>query len=394
MKFFDMPADYKLETIDQYSELNNKYSMSKVFETYGECGFEDTGSGRPKDMVPQVNLKELEKYISYSRDKNIGFNYVLNATCMGNRELTEKGVKEIYRMLKNLYEVGVNTITVAIPALIELIKMSPYPFEIKVSTLSQISNANKAMAYKKMGVDRIVLDECMNRDFANIRRIREAFGEKCELIVNVICQKNCIYRPFHQNQCSHDNSEKKRSSTYYSHRCMQKRLDEYGNLLRIGWIRPEDLHLYYNLGIEYFKVQGRHTVLKGDPVRMVECYMQERYEGNLLDLLDCFAPTNSFRIFLDNGKLDGYITPFYEKEEFCKNNCLACNYCEQFARKTINIEEAENTKRLADKFYTQYDELKINSLYAMQSLDLQCDNCHSMQCDDSLYHLDFDFGVS
>lgn len=391
MKYFDMPADYKLGTIDKYYELNNKYSTSKVYETYGECMIDGMGSGRARDMVPRINLKGLEEYIKYSQNKNIGFNYTLNATCLGNKELTEEGAKEIYRMLKDLYEAGVSTITVAIPPLIELIKMSPYPFEIKVSTLSQISNANKAMAYKKMGVDRIVLDECMNRDFANIRRIREVFGEKCELIVNVICHKNCIYRPFHQNQCSHDNSEEKRSSTYYSHRCMQKRLEEYGNLLRIGWIRPEDLHLYSSMGIEYFKIQGRHTVLKGDPVRMVECYMQERYEGNLLDLLDCFAPTNSFKFFLDNSKLDGYIKPFYEEEGFCINNCAECNYCEQFARNAVKVKEAEEIKQLGENFYMQYDELKANSSNAIHFLDIQHSNSHLIQCNDSLHNLSFDF---
>jgi hypothetical protein len=31
-----MPADFKTETIDEYNKLNQEYTDSKIFETYGQ----------------------------------------------------------------------------------------------------------------------------------------------------------------------------------------------------------------------------------------------------------------------------------------------------------------------------------------------------------------------
>ena len=357
MKFFNVPADFKLETIDRYDALNNQYPDSKVSETYGQITINNPfGSGRPSDLIPKVDMDLLSRYAGYSQKKGIQFNYTLNATCLGNKEFTEEGMTEILSFLRRIYEMGIQSITVAIPSLIELIKMTKYPFDIKASVLCEIINANKAMTHKKLGANRAVLYEPINRDFDTLKSIRQAFGPGTEVIVNVICHKNCIYRPFHQNQCSHDNDEMKTSITYYSHRCIMRRVEEASSLLKLAWIRPEDLKYYTGIGIQYFKLQGRHTVYKGDPVKAVECYMKEDYSGNLMELLDLFAPTNSFAVYLDNKKLDGFIRPFYKNQNFCKNDCERCGYCQRFIRERIDYEETMKIFGMAGEFYEQYDQ--------------------------------------
>ena len=161
---------------------------------------------------------------------------------------------------------------------------------------------------------------------------------------------------FHHNQVSHDmgNSEEP-SATYYSHRCMMKRCEEVSNLMRQAWIRPEDIKYYTALGIHYFKLQGRQAVLKGDPLKAVECYFKESYQGNLVELLDMFSPTNSFMVYLDNQKLDGYIKPFVENPGFCKNDCGNCHYCDIFVEKCLDLKKARETFDLATEFYLKYD---------------------------------------
>lgn len=356
MKYFNVPADFKFETIDEYDRLNNLYEDAQIKETYGQLTINNIfGSGRPSDLIPKVDLNKLEKYVAYSRKRNIDFNYTLNATCLGNLEFSEAGLTKIDRFLGDIYDIGVKSLTVAIPSLIEYVHMSKYDFIIKASVLCEILNANKAMSYKKIGAQRIVLYETINREFDTIKRIRNAFGQYVEVIVNVICHKNCIYRPFHQNQCAHDIDPESPSVTYYTHRCMIKRIEELNNLLKLNWIRPEDLKYYTSIGVEYFKLQGRHTILKGDPVRTVESYMKESFDGNFMDLLDYFAPTNSFQIYLDNKKLDGYIEPFLKNPDFCKNDCEKCNYCENYIKKALDYEKSTEVYKVAREFYSQYD---------------------------------------
>ena len=359
MKYFSVPADFSKSTIDHYARLNDSYSDSKVFETYGQIVIGNPfEAGRILGDIPQIDLEILKNYIEYSRLKGIGFNYTINGPCMSNREFTESGVKQMKDFLGQLYQAGVRSLTIALPSVIAIAKSTGYDFEIKASTLCGITNPNKARTYQNLGVDRIVLDESINRDFDTMHRIKEVFGERVEIIVNTLCYKDCAYRVFHYNQVAHDSVAKNEQSinTYYNHLCMLKRCEEVGNILKLSWVRPEDLHYYTSIGINYFKIQGRNTVLNGDPVRAVECYFQESFTGNLIELLQLFSPLNSFSKFLDNKKLGDYLKPFVENPAFCKHDCGKCGYCETYIKKCSDYEEARNINEMATKFYIGFDQ--------------------------------------
>lgn len=358
MKYFSVPADFETTTVDKYDSLNKRYEDSKVLETYGQITVRNSfESGRSADLLPRVDFGRLAGYVEYSGRKNIGFNYTLNAPHMGNREFTGEGAQKIYDFLGSLHKAGVASVTVTLPSLIELVKASGFGFEIKASTLCQITNPNKAMNFKKLGVDRIVLEESINRDFETLKQIRQAFGDKVEIIANAVCYKDCIYRTFHYNQMSADSVRvtNEASTQYYSHRCIQKRYEDMGNIMRLSWVRPEDIKYYSEVGIRYFKLQGRQAVIRGNPLLAVESYFKESYNGNLMDLLDMFSPTSSFKVYVDNKKLDGFIKPFAEKEGFCRRNCSVCGYCGKYAEKCIDLKEARKIIELAEPFYNEYD---------------------------------------
>jgi collagenase-like PrtC family protease len=363
MKFFSVPADFKKQTIDAYEILNNTYNDSKVIETYGQITEENIfGSGRPSDVLNKVDINILRDYIEYSRQKNIDFNYTLNSSCIGNREYTKEGIYEIKCYLDKLYKAGVRSLTIAMPSLIEIVRTLGYDFKIKASAICQISNASKALSYKKMGVDRMVVDIPIHRDFQALKSIRNAFGEKVEIIVNTMCHKNCIYSMFHYNESSHDfiiNADKS-SINYYPYRCVLRCHEDNSNFIKTSWIRPEDLKYYSMIDINYFKIQGRQVVAVGDPVKTVESYFKESYDGNLMDLLRLFSPTNPFNIKIDNKKLEGYLKPFFDIPHFCKNDCLNCNYCTTFSKKCIDSDESKEKNIDAINFYNGCDEFKNN----------------------------------
>jgi len=362
MKYYSLPADFKKETIDEYAKLNDRYRDSKVIETYGNItvGFL-FGSGRLVRQMPKMDIHDLSEYIAYSRQKNIDFNYTLNSTHYRNIEFTEKGVSEIKDFLGKIYKAGVRALTVTLPSLIELVKSTKYDFKIKASCLCQVNNANRAEAYKQMGVDKIVTEESINKNFHTLKAIRDVFGPRVEIIVNQICDKNCMYRLFHYNMISGDSAgtTNKVSINYYEHRCVLQQLKSLDNLLKLCWVRPEDIKYYTQIGIDYFKLQGRHTFVQGgDPVRTVKAYFEESFDGNLMDLLTMFSKLTSFSVYVDNKKLEGFIKPFFEKENFCKNNCPTCHYCETFAKKCIDYDKAGQVLNFARDFYNDYDQYK------------------------------------
>jgi collagenase-like PrtC family protease len=358
MKRFSVPADFKKETIDRYVKLNQTYKDSRVLETYGNVTIGNLfGSGRSLSQLPSVDLPALKEFVKYSKSQGIAFDYSLNTSHMQNREFTKQGIGEIKSFLYDIYESGIRYLTVTLPSIMEIIISTGLDFSIKASAICSIDNPNIALAFKKMGADRIVVKELINRDFHVLRRIVKNFGDKIEIIVNTPCHMDCSFRMSHYNQQSSDSIEHTNATSfnYYEHKCMHRRYSELGNWLKTCWVRPEDLHYYTSIGINYFKLQGRQSIFKGgDIARVTETYFKGEYDGDLIDLVNCFAPLNSFKVEVDNKKLEGFLKPFYEKDYFCIRDCTDCDYCDVFARKCIKEKEAEEICELAKKFYEEY----------------------------------------
>lgn len=358
MKYFSLPADFKRETIDQYARLNDCYPEAKIVETYGNITLGSViESGRSVDLLPPVDRAGLRDYVLYSLDRGIGFNYTMNASHMHGKEFTHKGLLEIISFLGELYRAGVRSLTVSLPSLIEIIRSTDYDFSIKASVICQITTPNKAMIFKKLGVDRMVVDECINRDFHTLPRMVNVFGDKLEIIVNTICHKDCPFRMFHYNQIASDSIvlSSTASANYYAHRCLMRRYEETANLLKLSWVRPEEIKHYTAIGIRHFKLQGRQAVLKGDPVRAIEAYFNESYSGDLMELLDMFSPTSNFRVAIDNRCLDGFLDPFSRQEIVCRHDCGSCHYCDRFARKCIDSGQVTEIYQNVCRFYSEYD---------------------------------------
>lgn len=341
MKYFCLPSDFKNETIDFYYEINNKYEHSKVLETYGQMAPDNTfGSCRVSKQLPVVDRPILEKYVRYSKDYGIEFNYVVNVTCMQNDELTSQGYLIIKKFLRMLVDIGISSITLALPSLMEICKYVAPRLKIKASTVCQINSPLKAKFYENLGIKRLVLDEDIYRRFDTLQNIREIYSGDLEIIVNSFCLNDCPYKMFHYNSFSHSHIDKELYS-YYSRRCRSEHI-EAENFMKLNWIRPEDLHYYNEIGINYFKLQGRTNVYTGNPVKALIYYIEGSYEGDLVALLELFStmrPLSIAEIQVDNRKLDGFFDKFFKFPMECTKVCQNCGYCKGFSEKGIRASD-------------------------------------------------------
>lgn len=354
---FSVPADFKKETILYYNLLNKRYSNKCVFETYGQLTRDNAyGSGRPVGLLPTISIESLKDYIAVSHENNINFNYIFNATCLGNREFRNDTISKMEDFFEMLDRLEVDYVTVAIPAVIDFIKKRGFKFKLKASTLCGIASVNKAQKYMDFGVGQFVVCEDINRDFDTLKQMCDTFPNCVELIVNVICLSHCMFRPFHQNQGSHNYEQGDEGTKYYEHQCMLQRLENRSNLIKMNWIRPEDLKYYCEIGINLFKIQGRHLVNKGNIKRCVDAYFNEYYDGDLMLLLNCFSQTSPFNVKIDNKSLNGFVQGFYERRKTCENNCVQCSYCDSFAEKAISVEDAIRKENIG-KTYLQKSNL-------------------------------------
>ena len=362
MKYFSMPSDFNNVTVDRYAELNARHTASNVLETYGNLNPNpsELGTGRISRGLPPVGWDKLEDYVAHSRKRGISFNYTFNSPCTGNLEFSSRGVKAISRFIERLRSAGCDMITLAAPSLIALVRGLFPDMRVAVSTITEVDSVFAAREFSRLGVDRIILNEDILRDFALIGAIKAAVSAPIEAIVNTRCIHLCPVKPFDFNFLSHCGSINKPAPIfdYYKWHCTRVLFRNPAEWMKMPWIRPEDLALYDKVDI--FKVIGRQLVLDGDPVRTVDHYMEGSFDGNLIALLGLFAPKRLafYPVVIDNRKLDGFAQWFIRPGRCRQNSCGECTHCAEYAARAIEPSSLAVLERRAEKF-----EQKLNTFH-------------------------------
>jgi collagenase-like PrtC family protease len=369
-----------------------------VVELFGKLREDAVGGGRAPYQLASVTRRSLEEHVRHARRAGIEFNYLLNASCLGNREITRAGQKEIEELTGWLCEMGVASVTVATPYLLKLVKTRYPRLKVRVSVFGGVDRVRKAQMWEELGADSIVLDSILiNRELSTLERIRKSVKCDLELMANNNCLAGCALSPMHMNALSHAGQSWHGNKGFFIDwcflKCTEMKLRDPVNFLRSEWIRPEDVHLYEGLGYDRFKIAERDIPTPLMAAR-VKAYAERRYEGNLLDLVQpygfhgvkesdrtnrrgfawllrfFFRPmlANPVRmlllkrladllsmtrpvegaplVFIDNRALDGFMERF--RERGCREeDCGECSWCHEFAGKSVRMDEGRRVRALA-----------------------------------------------
>jgi collagenase-like PrtC family protease len=358
---------------------------TSVDALFGKLPFDIVGGARPGFVLPQINRKDVENYIKACHDRGLEFSYLINAPCLGNLEYSKKGYAQLIDLLEWIDHSGADAVTVGLPYLIELVRTRFPRLKIKVSTTARVNTIRKALQYEDMGVEEIIVDEHINREFKTLEAIRKAVKCNLELILNNICLWQCPYNYEHVNHDGHASRSGEEDHACYlqypGYLCLYRKLTDPVELLKSPWIRPEDIHHYEAIGYEHFKITER---FKRTPLLLenVRVYENRRYDGNILDLFTlprkgAFTPihmeyfiqpkhVNIMKISelekvfdlevrdliqLDNRKLEGFIEHFKDKN--CNQmSCSSCRYCDTVFEKAavVKKEEVEQAARRVKNF--------------------------------------------
>ena len=354
-------------------DLLERINKEKVAEIYGKLTHDFIGGGRPSCTNPYVSKNKVVACVKEAHRLGIEFNYLLNASCLGNLEWTRAGQNKIRNFLDWLGRSGVDNITIAVPYLAELLRKSYPNFKITVSNMAQVNSVRKAKQWEELGVDEITLfDTDVNRNFFLLRAIKKEVKCKIKLIVNEDCLAHCLNYSYHSNVSAHSSKDAESSLLvdYYRLSCRLSRIIEPSNFIRAAWIRPEDTHCYEEeIGVDMFKIINR-AMTTAAIVNIVKAYTNKRYEGNLYDLLPhpsinllvnkpnlinsikyFFKPfrVNMFElykarevmtdldVYIDNQALDNFIN-FFLKNDCDLTSCDDCGYCREIADKAVKID--------------------------------------------------------
>ena len=374
-----------------------------VAELFGKLREDAVGGGRAPYQLARISRRRLAAHVRHARRAGIDFNYLLNASCLGNREMTRAGQREIEELAGWLCEIGVDSVTVSSPYLLTLIKTRFPLLKVRISVFGGVDRVRKAQMWEEMGADCIVLDSILvNRELATLERIRKGVRCDLELLVNNNCLSGCALSPMHMNALSHAGQEWHGNRGFLIDwcflRCTEMKLRDPVNYIRSEWIRPEDLHVYEDLGYDLFKIAERDIPTPLMLAR-VKAYAGRRFDGNLLDLVQPYAfrgmtggdryyrrgpgwilrfflrpglvnpvrmlllkrladlrgmtspVTGDPPVYVDNRSLDGFLERF--RESGCRDvDCGDCRWCHEFAGKAVRIDETHRSRVLA-----AYDEV-------------------------------------
>ncbi len=360
--------------------LLDKLEGTSVESLYGQIWGDPLGGGRMALFIPKVGKEEVATFIGQTRKRGLGFNYLINGTCLDNLEFMKKRYRDIAEHIEWIASTGANMVTVTLPFLLEMVKREFPHLKVAVSSFARVQNVHLARAWEEMGADKIVLPESISRDFRSLRLIREAVNCELELIANHCCLFQCFLDLHHRNMVSHgsqaDHACGGFAPDYCKLACQRLKILKPVELIKSTWIRPEDVFDYEQVGINCLKLVERFRGTES-LLQIVHAYERRNYDGNLVELLtlpqqgaflapnlemiertDLIEPEKMEevmavlrepflgKVYIDNRKLEGFLGHF-KKVDCLRIDCSRCGYCESVTNKAVSIDEEWRRKMIS-----------------------------------------------
>ncbi len=357
-------------------------------------GLPDTviSSGRPSARIRPASENDVRRFISLVHAKHWEFDYNVNSPCLANLEVTRQGFNKVMKHLERIADWGVDALTITNTNLIGIVKKNFPKLKINLSTYQRVSNVAQARRFEDLGVDLIMLSEHINRDFETLRGIRKAVHCQLALIANVGCIYNCANLHTHPNSSAHAGTKggTRLFTDPFMMYCFGRRLSSPEEVVRIRWIRPEDVGFYEELGIDMLKILDRNT--QPDILaERVQAYCQRSYDGNLLRMLgqmvdmkqtegqtrelvlrglltrpgpsglrrvklmkqwvDLFSRSLYDLVHLDNKSLPADFLRSFADRDCRSSDCRTCGNCKRWAERAVRIPDphalSETRERLS-----------------------------------------------
>lgn len=370
--------------------INNNDKKGRIKYIYGKLSKDILGGGRASMILPSINIKELKEYITLCHKYNLKFNYLYNPMCIDNADVDMKQQKKILKYIDKLIEIGVDGFTINSPYLCRMLRERYKDIGITIGAYACVNSILQIKYWKEMGADEITLHPSVNRRFKLLESMLEyTKGKdiKLRLIANNVCLKDCPYQISHGTEQSHASKKKDRTIFFDLDliSCTYCKVSDGTKIITSEWIRPEDVKVYQNLcnkvGNQNLSIKlVERTKETKFLCRVVKAYVEEKYEGNLLEILNwpVKSEINKFDnfgfvtglmlggynikkarkfeqvfempyIYVDNKKLDGFINKFIEEDNCAFKECGSgtdhennkCNYCSSWAKKVITYNEEQ-----------------------------------------------------
>ncbi len=336
-------TDFDISVLRSIIEMNETSEEVKVTEVYGSLRSEyvDMPSARPDFRLSNSDRVNFEEYIKIAKKNGISINYTANASF--SRAIDEYAGKknEICDVFRYLESVGVNSVIVANPLLVEMVEECT-DLKIKISTIQGINKPSAIKHYANGHVYKICADIYVNRNIPLLKAMQDEakkYNIEIELLANEVClfgDAPCsnVLRSSCYAHSSMGGNKNKLFNNWPFERCQRARQEYPICWLKIPYILPQYLKFYVeHTGIHNFKITGRtntHDYL----LRTLKAYMDMEYEGSIPELF--MLPQNisnkDVLIYTDQLEETGFFDNLLKKKQ-CDYRCEECGFCEAYWKK-------------------------------------------------------------
>ncbi len=360
--YYKVGCNFDPELINVVKELNEKYkNHGRIVELFGSDRDTEEVTARPGWRLPKISKEYFADYVKKLNDIGVKFNFTMNSIIpYGSKVEMVKHKKDIQDLVKWLESIGVYRLTIANPEILIMVR-EVSNIEVEMSCITHIDTVTQMKYYHEtFGVNKFCCSILKNRNKEFLIRAQD-YCNRNGCILEIMCQEmcgvagidnqgshyatHCVFRDscYICHACNRTKEESMLDNNYPMGYCMSARSSTPEAWLRMRWIRPEDQKIYREkTGVNYFKLSGR-TGTTEYLEYIMNAYMSETYDGNLLGL---WKPLSSIYdgktelksktdIDIPNKKLDGFINKWMDGNGWeCENHeCgYSCRYCEQFAK--------------------------------------------------------------
>jgi collagenase-like PrtC family protease len=330
---FSVPYNQDLETLRALLE-RREIGDTCISEVYLSGPNRYSGSGR---IVEALTTEQMAFVLDEIHRHGVTANLLMNSTCEGADWYSPSSWSAMMDFVQHMHLChGLDAVTVANPLLAREFRRAFPKLGICASVLADIDCLERAILFVHAGADTITPEVSINRDLALLTAIKKRTGVRLKLMVNEGCLYKCAFRKFHFNYISHRSKElPETEEDPFMRSCTRILAEDLTQILKSGWIRPEDTRKYHELS-DFFKVVGR-TRPRTHVLRSVHAYMEESWQGDLLDILD--SSLNKFGLeygaTLPNQGLGE--AGFFEHVTSCGHDNSDCEYCRLLATRLIRI---------------------------------------------------------
>ena len=276
-----------------------------IHEVYFSWGTLPNGRNNQLEAAGFLPWEAQEKQIADLRlfaSHGLRLNLLLNGNCYGKDSQARSFYHGIGELVDYIGEnFGLASVTTTSPLIAKFLKNNFEEIEVRASVNMRIGT-EEGMEYLAPYFDGYYMQREYNRNFPHIKRLKawaEANGKRLYLLANSGCLNFCSAQTFHDNLVAHESEIAKMDNAYgFTGMCKEYLSDprHYETLYeKTNFIRPEDLDLYDN----YFTAAKLATRVSKNPVEILRSYVNRRYSGNLLDILE--PAHHIFPYALENG---------------------------------------------------------------------------------------------